>query len=214
MHREAAGRSGDLDRKGGLIDVAVGIGRWCRIEGCQWVDESCVSDSQPCAHSTPTTLTTTRSATTLPRPRVQPAQARALGPGRRAPRRSLPEQATAAVRRCSGRSTDGTDGRTDGRTSGLLACLYRIVRSRSKHRCRPQVLSNNDNNNNTDRADELASAIVRDLETLHLAGGAAGGAGGMSASVLFDFGDAARQLRMLILLGKVREGSRGMYVCR
>lgn len=50
---------------------------------------------------------------------------------------------------------------------------------------------------------------MRDLETLHLAGGAAGRAGGMSASVLFDFGDAARQLRMLILLGKVC--ARGVY---
>ena len=28
----------------------------------------------------------------------------------------------------------------------------------------------------------------------------------MCVSVLFDFGDAARQLRMLILLGKVRKG--------
>lgn len=98
---------------------------------------------------------------------------------------------------------------TTGRVLADWLVSYHIV---AAHGYSPQDPKfDNNNNSQTNRADELAAAIVRDLETLHLAGGAAGGAGGMSASVLFDFGDAARQLRMLILLGKVCKG--GRWVC-
>ena len=46
------------------------------------------------------------------------------------------------------------------------------------------------------KADAVADRVIRDLDE-------------MAKTILYDFKDMSRQLRMLIILGKVREGSTG-----